>query len=360
MLKKQISDSHQEFHDTLITWFKKYQRSMPWRGIQDSYRIWVSEVMLQQTQVKKVKEYYDKFIQRFPDVKRLADAPLQDVLKVWEGLGYYARARNLHKAAKGVVEEFGGEIPSDYATFRQLPGVGDYTAAAVQSIAFNSPFAAVDGNIKRVLSRLLLLDYPINDASSTKLFQEKADILLDRKRPGLFNQAMMELGATVCRPQSPTCLVCPINMYCEAFHIGKQDEYPYRQKTDSVPEHQIAAGVIYKGSEVLIVQRPLNGLLGGLWEFPNGQIDENETAEKACVRHIANVVNLFVTNIKYLTCIRHAFTHFKIVVDVFICDYKSGDVVLNGPIYAKWVKLSALKDYPLPRATHKILEKLII
>ncbi|MDE0483697.1 MAG: A/G-specific adenine glycosylase [Candidatus Poribacteria bacterium] len=360
MIKKQIDESQQEFRDALLTWFKRYHRKMPWRGINDPYQIWVSEVMLQQTQVKKVVDYYERFIERFPDVNQLAAAPLQDVLKVWEGLGYYARARNLHKAAQFIMKELDGEIPKDYATFRKLPGVGDYSAAAVHSIAFNKPYAAVDGNIKRVLARLYLIDAPINEASSAKHFQQKADDLLDQDEPGLFNQAMMELGATVCRPQSPTCLICPVNQFCEAFHTSRQDEFPHRRKTKPIPEHHIAAGVIYKASKVLIVQRPLNGLLGGLWEFPNGQIDENETAEDACIRHITNVVNLTVTNLKYLTRVRHAFTHFKIVVDVFECEYQTGEVVLNGPINSKWVKLTALQDYPLPRATHKFLDKLIL
>lgn len=360
MKKEQISDSPQEFHNTLLAWFKKYQRKLPWRGIDNPYQIWVSEVMLQQTQVKKVVAYYERFIERFPDVQRLANAPLQDVLKVWEGLGYYARARNLHKAAQYIIKELDGEIPSDYATFRKLSGVGDYSAAAVQSIAFNTPYAAVDGNIKRLLARLYLMEAPINETSSAKLFQQKADDLLDRKEPGLFNQAMMELGATVCRPQSPTCLICPINQFCEAFHAARQNEFPRRRPTAAVPEHYIAAGVIYKGSEVLIVQRPLDGLLGGLWEFPNGRIDENETAEDACIRHITDVVNLSVTNLQYLTRVRHAFTHFKIVVDVFQCKYQSGEVVLNGPIDVNWVEVAALQDYPLPRATHKFLDKLIL
>ncbi len=360
MLKQHVSESQPEFRDALLKWFKKYQRKMPWRGIQDPYLIWVSEVMLQQTQVKKVVAYYERFIERFPNVQQLAAAPLQDVLKVWEGLGYYARARNLHKAAKIVVETFKGEIPSDYATFRKLPGVGDYSAAAVQSIAFNTPYAAVDGNIKRVLARLFLMDAPVNEASSAKHFQQKADNLLDQKEPGLFNQAMMELGATVCRPQSPTCLVCPVNQFCEAFHTARQDEFPHRIKTAKVPEHHLAAGVIYKGSEVLIIQRPLDGLLGGLWEFPNGQIGENETAEQACIRCITDIVNLSVTNLKSLTRVRHAFTHFKIVVDVFECEYQAGEVTLNGPIDAKWVEVAALQDYPIPRATHKFLDKLIL
>ena len=360
MQKKSLYEHYQDFRDALLDWFKDYQRDMPWRNTDDPYRIWVSEVMLQQTQVKKVVDYYERFIARFPNVPDLAAAPLQDVLKVWEGLGYYARARNLHKAAQVIVNELAGEMPRDYVTFRKLPGVGDYSAAAVQSIAFNAPYAAVDGNIKRVLARLFLMDAPINDAKSAKLFQAKADELLDRDASGLFNQAMMELGAMVCRPQSPTCLVCPVNTFCEAFQTGRQDEFPKRRASKPTPEHHLAVGVIYNSAgEVLITQRQLDGLLGGLWEFPGGQIGEDETAEAACVRNIAEVVNLSVTNARYLTRVRHAFTHFKIVVDVFQCDYAAGDVVLNGPRDAKWIQIAALRDYPLPRATHKFLDELI-
>ena len=357
---EQLLKSPQAFRNLLLSWFKTHQRDMPWRDTCNPYRIWVSEVMLQQTQVKKVKEYYEKFIERFPDVQQLAAAPLQDVLKVWEGLGYYARARNLHKAAERIVKEFNGEVPSDYSAFRKLPGVGDYSAAAVQSIAFSAPYAAVDGNIKRVLARLFLIDAPVNDSASAKLFQEKADALLDREVPGLFNQAMMELGATVCRPQSPTCLVCPVNAFCEAFNTARQAEFPVRRETKPIPEHHIAVGVIYKAGQVLITQRQLEGLLGGLWEFPGGRLAEGETAAEACIRHIAEVVNLSVSNLRYLTRVRHAYTHFKIVVDVFQCDYHAGEVVLKGPRDARWIEIAALNDYPLPRATHKFLAMLIV
>ena len=356
---KPLHKHSQDFRDALLTWFKAYQRDMPWRHTEDPYRIWVSEVMLQQTQVKKVVAYYERFIARFPDVHHLAAARLQDVLKVWEGLGYYARARNLHKAAQVVVDELDGKIPVDYASFRKLPGVGDYSAAAVQSIAFNAPYAAVDGNIKRVLARLFLIETPINDAKSAKVFQQRADELLDSNAPGFFNQAMMELGATVCRPQSPTCLVCPVNSFCEVFQTAQQDKFPYRRETKPIPEHHLAVGVIYRDNKVLLTQRQLDGLLGGLWEFPGGQLVEGETAETACDRHIADVVNLSVTNVRYLTQVKHAYTHFKVVVDVFQCEYQAGEVVLKGPRDAKWVEVTALRDYPLPRVTHKFLEKLI-
>ncbi len=360
MQKKQLIEHYQDFREALLDWFGRYRRDLPWRNTDNPYHIWVSEVMLQQTQVKKVVDYYEKFINRFPRVRDLADASLQDVLKVWEGLGYYARARNLHKASEVIVNELDGAVPTDYATFRKLPGVGDYSAAAVLSIAFNAPYAAVDGNIKRVLARLFLMEAPINDAKSAKLFQQKADALLDPNEPGFFNQAMMELGAVICRPQSPACLVCPVNLFCEAFHATQQAEFPKRRETKPPPEHHLVVGVIYnKAGEVLLTQRQLDGLLGGLWEFPGGQIAEGETAENACVRNLGEVVNLSVRNMRYLTRVRHAYTHFKIVVDVFRCDYEDGEVVLNGPRDAKWVTVAALQDYPLPRATHKFLGELI-
>ena len=191
-----------------------------------------------------------------------------------EGLGYYARARNLRKAAQVVVGDLEGEVPADYAEFRKLPGVGEYIAAAVQSIAFNAPYAVVDGNVKRVLARLFLIEAPINQSASTKIFQEKADLLLDHNAPGIFNQAMMELGATVCRPQSPTCIVCPVNTVCRAFQTVRQEEFPVRQKPKPLPEYHIVAGVVHKGDWILITQRKLEGLLGGLWEFPAERFSE--------------------------------------------------------------------------------------
>ncbi|MBI1923740.1 A/G-specific adenine glycosylase [Candidatus Poribacteria bacterium] len=350
-----ISKDIAQFRENLLQWFDKTHRKLPWRETKAPYRIWVSEVMLQQTQVKKVLEYYQKFVDRFPNVQSLADAELQEVLKCWEGLGYYARARNLHQAAKVVVQDLGGEIPADYATFRQLPGVGEYIAAAVQSIAFNHPYAVVDGNVKRVLARLFLIDTPINQAASARVFRGKADLLLDGDAPGNFNQAMMELGATICRPQSPLCMVCPVNLFCSAFQTARQEEFPLRTPSKPVPEYHIAVGVVYKGDHVLITQRKADGLLGGLWEFPGGKVSAGETAEDACIREIHEEVNLSVEIMEYFTRVRHAYTHFKIVMDVFRCRYQSGEVVLNEAVDYRWITLDALHQYPFPRANHKFI-----
>ena len=344
-----------QFRKNLLQWFQVHHRKLPWRETKDPYRIWVSEVMLQQTQVKKVLEYYQKFVNRFPAPQDLAEADLQDVLKIWEGLGYYARARNIQKAAKAIVEDLGGEIPRDYTTFRKLPGVGEYIAAAVQSITFNHPYAVVDGNVKRVLARLFLIDSPINKPASAKIFREKADLLLDREAPGLFNQAVMELGATICRPKSPTCLVCPANTFCRAFQTARQEEFPVRLKSKPLPEYHLATGIVHKKNHMLITQRKPEGLLGGLWEFPGGEVQAEETAEQACIRQIQENVNLSVEVTEYLTRVKHAYTHFKIVVDVFHCRYQAGEVVLNGPVDHRWITLEQIDQYPFPRANHKFI-----
>ncbi len=344
-----------QFRRNLLAWFKKHRRQLPWRETKNPYHIWVSEVMLQQTQAKKVVEYYQRFINRFPSLQHLAMAKLDDVLKQWEGLGYYARARNLRKAAKVLVEQMDGEVPGDYASFRGLPGVGDYTAAAVQSIAFNRPYAVVDGNVKRVVARLFLIESAVNRSPLAKVFQAKADSLLDRDQPGQFNQAMMELGSNICRPKSPLCVVCPVNDFCDAYRTARQDEFPVRVKSKPTPEYHIAVGVIYKKNRVLITRRKAEGLLGGLWEFPGGKVKSDETAESACVREIREEVGLSVGKVDYLTRVNHAYSHFKIVVDVFRCNYGAGEVVLNGPVDYRWVRIEEIDQYPFPRANHKFI-----
>ena len=343
------------FRDLLIRWFRAHQRHLPWRQTKDPYHIWVSEVMLQQTQVKKVLSYYEKFIRRFPDIQTLGKADLQTVLKVWEKMGYYGRARNLHRAAQIVVRDMGGKIPAEYTTFRELPGVGDYIGAAVQSIGFNNPYAVVDGNVKRVVSRLFLIDSPLDRTASLRRVGQRAAELLDSERPGLFNQAMMELGAMVCHPRRPRCSACPVSVFCQAFHTHRQDEIPVSARTRSVPEHHIAAGVIHRDDLVLITRRKPSGLLGGLWEFPGGRVMRGETAEKACLREIKEEVNLSVDIIEPLTRIRHAYTHFRIVMDVFRCRYRSGHIVLRGPVDYRWITIDEIDDFPFPVANHKFI-----
>jgi A/G-specific adenine glycosylase len=342
----------------LIRWYLSNKRNLPWRKTSNPYHIWVSEVMLQQTQVDTVVPYYNRFLKRFGSIRDLARADLQDVLKMWEGLGYYARARNLHRAAGIVLNQCNGIIPDQREDFRRLPGVGDYIAAAVLSIAFEKPYPVVDGNVKRVLARLFLMEEPVNKSASFKIFQERSVILLDPQKPGIYNQAIMELGATVCKPQRPLCLTCPVEKMCRAYQSGRVSQYPRKVAGKPTPRYQISVGVVFKNGRVLITQRKLDGLLGGLWEFPGGKIKTGEDAEAACIREIKEEVNLVVKVDSHLCRVKHAYTHFKIVMDVFCCSFVSGTVRLNGPVDHRWIKLHRIDDYPLPKANHKFIPKL--
>lgn len=350
-----LFDSLRLFQTQLFDWYDQHHRRLPWRETKNPYRIWVSEVMLQQTQVKTVLRYYDPFLSAFPHIRRLAAANSQAVLKRWEGLGYYARARNLHRAARIVVHENNGVISSDPSEFKKLPGVGPYINAAVQSIAFNQPLAVVDGNVKRVLARLNQIPAPVNHASSYQEFQTIATQLLNLDQPGRFNQAMMELGALVCRPQKPDCPDCPVQAFCLACQNQTVDHFPRRQPAKAVPQHHIAAGVVSRNGRVLITRRADNGLLGGLWEFPGGKIGAKETAEEACLREIREEVNLEVHIETHIARIKHAYTHFKIVMDVFHCVYRQGEVKLHGPVDYRWIQLDDIHQYPFPKANHKFM-----
>lgn len=348
----------QPFRKALIGWYLANQRDLPWRHTTDPYHIWVSEVMLQQTQVATVVPYYTQFLKQFKDLKSLAGANSQKVLKAWEGLGYYARARNLHRATGIVLREHGGVIPRRWDEFRRLPGVGDYIAAAVLSLAFGKPYSVVDGNVKRVLARLLLIKEPVNNASSAKKFKALADPLLDQKNPGTFNQAMMELGAVVCKPRQPLCGSCPVRKFCSAFQAEKVLNYPVKLKKPPSPQYRIAVGVVFKKDRVLITRRKPSGLLGGLWEFPGGKIQKGESPEAACIREIKEEVNLVIAVDSHLSRVRHAYTHFKIVMDVFCCSFVSGRVRLNGPVDHRWISLKKLNDFPFPKANHKFFDEL--
>jgi A/G-specific adenine glycosylase len=311
--------------------------------------------MLQQTQVKTVIAYHDRFLKRFPTIHSLAGADQQEVLKLWEGLGYYSRARNFHKAAIQVNSRHSGRIPDNWNTFRQLPGVGDYIASAVLSIAFNQPFAVVDGNVKRVISRLFAMDTPVNGSGAHAVFQRPATALLDHDAPGIFNQAMMELGALICKSSKPLCTLCPLNPFCVAFASGRVDVYPKRLKTAPVPLYPVVAGVVYYQGRMLITKRKSDGLLGGLWEFPGGKIREGESPADACVREIMEETGVSARIVSHLCQVKHAYTHFKIQMQVFICLALSAAVRLNGPVDFRWITPKDMDLYPFPGANHKFL-----
>lgn len=342
----------------LLNWYHSSHRNLPWRQTRDPYAIWISETMLQQTQVAAVIPYFHRFLQQFPDIHTLAGADLQSILKIWEGMGYYARARNLHRAAVKIVEDHQGKIPSSFDQLKKLPGVGDYIAAAISSIAFQKPYPVVDGNVKRVLSRLFLIDAPVNAPKAYQIFHQYALRFVDTRSKdhmGIFNQAIMELGALICRPRNPDCTNCPIAFYCQGFEKNIVDQYPKRLKKQKPPEYHVSAAVLRKNGRILITQRKPEGHLGGLWEFPGGKVRENETPEQACIRELKEEVNLDISVDSFLTRIKHAYTHFKIVMDIFNCTFVSGTLKLNGPVDYRWVTAGQLDLYPFPGADRKFM-----
>ncbi|NLD58298.1 MAG: A/G-specific adenine glycosylase [Clostridiales bacterium] len=256
-----------EFSKTLLEWYDRERRALPWRGTKDPYRVWLSEIMLQQTRAEAVAVRYEAFLRRFPDVRALAGADEQAVLKAWEGMGYYSRARNLLKAAK-IAAESG--FPRSAEGLRALPGIGAYTAGAIASIAFNLPEPALDGNQIRVLSRVLLIGEPI---SSPSQLREAALARIDRDRPGDYNQALMDLGSGVCMPRNPGCGHCPVRAFCRAFAEGDPESYPKLPPPVARREVALTVMLLFVGGRVLVRQRPSKGLLGGLWEFPNFEGD---------------------------------------------------------------------------------------
>ncbi|MFQ5675407.1 MAG: A/G-specific adenine glycosylase, partial [bacterium] len=281
------------FAKELLQWYDNHKRDLPWRRSNNPYHIWVSEAMLQQTQVETVIPYYKEFLKSFPQIMSLANADLSEVLKAWEGLGYYARARNLHKGAQLICRDYDGLLPDKYHELLRIPGIGPYTAAAIASIAFDERYAVVDGNVSRVLSRLFLMNEP--PSQNKPQFQKIATLLLHGNRPGDFNQAMMELGALVCTPKDPACSECPVQAHCEAFKtLTDPSMLPKRAFAKPKPHFDVVVGIIWRRGRILIDQRPLNGLLGGLWEFPGGKKENGETLQQCLTREIKEELGIQV------------------------------------------------------------------
>jgi len=341
----------------LLKWFETNRRTLPWRNTRDPYAIWVSEVMLQQTQVNTVIPYYKRFLKKFPNIEILSKSNQDDVLKCWEGLGYYARAINFQKASQMVMTQFSGQIPQDPQAFKQLPGVGDYINAAVQSIAFGHSMAVVDGNVRRVLSRLFEMQETVNENKYAKIFAQKAQSLLCENSPGDYNQAIMELGALICTPRNPQCNQCPLSKECEAYRHDTFTIFPLRKKSPVISTENWVAAIIQKDNKFLITQRKAGGFLGGLWEFPGGKIRNNETIQRACLRHIREQLQIDICINHHVTQIKHTYTHFKQIMDAFLCQYASGTIVLNGPADYKWIKWAQINQFALPKSNIKFLKK---
>ncbi|MEW6260994.1 MAG: A/G-specific adenine glycosylase [Thermodesulfobacteriota bacterium] len=349
------------FHQALLDWYRFHARSLPWRRTSDPYAIWISEVMLQQTRVDTVLPYYQRFLEIFPNVHSLAVAPESWVLKAWEGLGYYGRARNLHRTAKILCEKYGGSLPNSESLLRSLPGIGDYIVAAVLSFAFKKPFAVLDGNVKRVLARLFAIERAVNDAKANPLFQQTAQSLLPPVNGDLHNQAMMELGALVCTPHHPRCLECPADRFCASLRAGRVDRYPIREPRRTVPTRRMVIAVFVRDDgRILLMKRPSEGLLGGLWEFPNVEIDEAMSFEDG----VRLLCEGWAANASASSCcrpigvVRHAYTHFKVVAEVFQMDLTGDPTGRKKSEIWDWVDRNRMDPYPLSKLTHKVLRRM--
>ena len=341
----------------LLNWYHKNKRTLPWRVRNtDPYAVWVSEIMLQQTRVETVIPYFENWMRLFPTIYALASASEHDVLNAWEGLGYYSRARNLHKAARIVTEHHNGKLPRDLDVLRKLPGIGRYTLGAISSIAFGMDVAALDGNIKRVYSRIFDISEPVDSTVGEKILWDQAEANLPRGQAGDYNQALMDLGATICLPKNPRCLICPLMKICKARINGTQNERPVMKPKRDVPHYIHAAAVIIgeigkTRNKVLLAQRPSQGLLAGMWEFPNGRV--NEDPAKGLAKALKTGYNLrghARRNKEALTTVQHVYSHFKVTVYAFQCELQSAPQ--NGNL--RWIPIRELDDYPMGKIDRQI------
>ncbi len=342
----------------LLAWYRAHRREMPWRGHSSPYAVWVSEIMLQQTQVETVRPFFERFVARFPTVQALAGADTSHVLKAWEGLGYYARARNLQCAAKRVVAECSGRLPETAGELALLPGIGDYTAAAIASICFGERLPVVDGNVARVFSRLFLLDDDFRKPGPRRMLAARLQPAFDQtESPGDLNQAMMELGAMVCRSRNPDCDACPLRPGCCASRDGVQAAYPQRRPSMVVPERHAVGVVFCRGRTWLMARREERGLLGGLWELPGGPVEPHETPEAAACRWIRLRTGITVEVDARVAGVRHAFSHFSLKLDVVRVRRTGGRSRIHRDPALQWVSATERDDLPVATAHRNALQQ---
>lgn len=342
----------------LLRWYTQNARSLPWRGHPDPYAVWVSEIMLQQTRVEAVIPYFERWMERFPSVAALAAASEGEVLATWEGLGYYSRARNLHRAAQIVLNEYGGKIPAGLPALRHLPGIGRYTAGAIASIAFGADAPALDGNLRRVLARVFNVSQPANSPEGERRLWELAEACLPTGRAGEYNQALMDLGAAICTPRAPRCLLCPIQDICQARALGIQEQRPVLVPKPEIPHYIVTAAVIRRNGTVLIARRPSKGLLGGMWEFPGGKQQEGEDLPACLRREIREELDVEIEVGQPLGVFRHGYSHFHVTLHAFECSLASREPRPLEASEIRWVKPVELQDFPMGKIDRQISKAL--
>jgi A/G-specific adenine glycosylase len=346
---KEASLQRKKIQKRLIQWYEKNKRDLPWRRTHDPFAIWVSEIMLQQTQVDTVIPYYQRFLKAFPTVRNLAKADLSRVLKAWEGLGYYSRARNLHKASRIVLKDFGGRIPDHPEDLLCLPGIGKYTAGAILSIAHNKDAPVLDGNVKRVLSRLFAISGDPASGKTGSLLWSLSESLVPKGHASDFNQALMDLGATVCIPKAPQCPRCPLKTFCMGRLSGNPEQYPSPKAKKKIPHIEGVSAVIVNDGKVLLNRRASKGLLGGLWEFPNWKVEGRELDQRGKLRNrIKKKMGIKVEVKESIGTFKQTFSHFRLTLHVYRCE--AIDSVNRG----RWTLVRALDRLPMSRIHRKI------
>jgi A/G-specific adenine glycosylase len=339
----------------LLTWYRANKRSMPWRDTRDPYSIWISEAMLQQTRVETVIPYWERFIEKFPDVHTLATADADDVLGAWAGLGYYSRARNLQAAARVIETEHGGRLPDEVETLMSLPGIGRYTAGAVASIAFDRPAPVLDGNVKRVLTRLLGIREDIAKPNVVERLWREAEALVQGRDPGDLNQAMMELGATLCTPGATHCGKCPLVAHCDAHRSGDAKQLPIKARKKKPRRVEAVAALVLRRGRALVVKRPSRGLLAGLWDLPGAELSAGTEPSGTLRDALSDRVGLTVADVSHVGSVEHIFTHRHLTLHVFRCTGTRGRTRITGFDAHQWVSQSAISDLPHAAVTAKAL-----
>ena len=342
----------------LLDWFTAYGRDLPWRRTYLPYHIWISEIMLQQTQMARAIIYFQRWIERFPDIASLAQAAEEEVLRLWEGLGYYSRARNIHKTAQILVTHHNGRLPADHRLLRTLPGIGPYTAGAVMSLAFNEEFPAVDANIERLFSRVFNLTESVKEKKTQTFIWQAARDLIPMAKARNFNQALMELGALVCTPKDPDCMHCPLNSLCEASRLGVAHERPVLPPTRKSIRVEMATGVLTHRGKIFIQKRLADGVWANLWEFPGGRLEPGENPEATVVREFYEETELVVQCLEKVRVIKHNYTRYRVFLHCYTCELQYGQSVprLHAAQEYRWIEKEALDDFAFPAPHRRLIE----
>jgi A/G-specific adenine glycosylase len=353
-----MQDRRKKIQQKLIHWFRRTARPLPWRQTYNPYHVWISEIMLQQTQMERGIDYFNRWIERFPDVASVAKADEQEILKLWEGLGYYARARNLHDAAKRLMERFDGIIPCDPAELQLLPGIGPYTSAAISSIACNTDIAVVDANVLRVYARIFDIDGPVKTGATRNRIEQLASEMLPQGQARVFNQALMDFGGVICLPKSPKCSSCPICEGCLALMRGTVAERPLVERPKKTTLIEMATGLLEVEGRIFIQQRQPDDIWGGLWEFPGGRIESGESPESAVIREYVEETGYHVDICNKITTITHFYTRYKVVLHCFSCRMNGevNDPLLTAAQAFKWVLPDEISQFGFPAGHRKLLE----